>query len=129
MVAELQSLKRAKSCAVQGSAPELQCGLDWTQLFPLRMFVRAGMRIAEMFLDKDALFCYVTNREADGEAEVTLEDAHAVTSAPLVKACRSCHDIQICPGVKNGAAVILGGQDWLASQAEGTPSALPQIQN
>ena len=74
-----------------------QCGLDWTQLFPFRMFVRAGMRIAEMFLDKDALFCYVTNREADGEAEVTLEDAHAVTSAPLVKACRSCHDFQNLP--------------------------------
>jgi len=72
------------------------------------------MRIAEMFLDKDALFCYVTNREADGEAEVTLEDAHAVTSAPLVRAHRSRHGVQMYVVITGGAAVTRGQQVWLA---------------
>ncbi|KAK9837013.1 hypothetical protein WJX81_006983 [Elliptochloris bilobata] len=46
--------------------------------------VSAGMGIAELFLPHDSVFCYVVDREAAGEAPVTLEAAHAITSAPLV---------------------------------------------
>lgn len=42
------------------------------------------MGIASMLLPEDSIFCYVVSREAEGEAPVTLEDAHAITSAPLV---------------------------------------------
>ena len=50
----------------------------------------AGMGIASLLLPETSVFCYVVSREAAGEAPVTLEDAHAITSAPLVRKSKAC---------------------------------------
>lgn len=42
------------------------------------------MGIAEAFLPKDSVFCYVINREVAEETAVMLEDAQAAITAPLV---------------------------------------------
>ena len=55
---------------------------------------RAGMGIASLLLPENSVFCYVVSREAAGEAPVTLEDAHAVTSAPLVRNYKDLHGVQ-----------------------------------
>ncbi len=50
----------------------------------------AGMGIAEAFLPKDSVFCYVINREVAEETAVMLEDAQAAITAPLVRCLFRC---------------------------------------
>lgn len=57
------------------------------------------MGIASLLLPENSVFCYMVSREAAGEAPVMLEDAHAITSAPLVRESKTC----TCPARMHAA--------------------------